>query len=78
MKTMPPNNTGVNKAAINCPQNIRFADTTGDTDFLRVAPKRGGTVQQARDVITSNAKVRRDAHTFVAEVVRHRGAFDAP
>ena len=42
------------------------------SDFLRVAPKHGCTVQQARDVITANAEVCRDIHTFMVEVVRHR------
>lgn len=46
--------------------------------FLGVAPKHGCTVQQARDVITANAEVSRDVYAFMAEVVRHREAFDAP
>jgi hypothetical protein len=47
------------------------------SDFLRIAPKHSGTVQQARDVITANAKVCSDVHALMAEVIRHREAFDA-
>ena len=48
------------------------------SDFLRVAPKQGCTVQQARDVIPANAEVCGDVHALMAEVIGHREAFDAP
>ena len=44
---------------------------------FRVAPKHGCPVQQPGDVGTPNAKVCRDIHALVAEVVGYREAFDA-
>jgi len=46
------------------------------SDFLRVAPQHSGTVQQAHDVIPANAEVCSDVRSHMAEVLRHREAFD--
>jgi len=48
------------------------------SDFLRVAQKHGGSVQQARDVIPANAEVCSDVDALMAEVIRHRESFDTP
>ena len=47
-------------------------------DCLWVAPELRRPVQNAGDVMAAQAEVHRDVHAFVAEVVRHRQAFDAP
>ena len=47
-------------------------------DRLGVTPKCGCSVPQAGDVVTTNAKVSCDVHTFAREVVCHRQALDSP
>ena len=47
-------------------------------DRLGVTPKCDCSVQQAGDVVATNAKVGRDIHAFAREVVCYRQAFDAP
>ena len=47
-------------------------------DSFGVAPKRSGSVQKTGHVIPTNAKVGRDVHALVREVVSYCQAFDAP
>ena len=46
--------------------------------YLRVAPEDRSLVQQPGDVLARDAPVHGNAHTFVAEVVGHGQALDAP
>ena len=47
-------------------------------DRFGVTPKYGCSVQQAGDVVATNAKVGRDVHAFTRGVICHRQAFDTP